>query len=240
MHFDRLHIQNVGNILDLTLSTYSIGYNEEDTGQYDSIYEPTFPAGACMIMRRSMIEQIGLFDPNYLFYHDDCDVGLRARLAGFKVMYVPSSIVYHKEGSTRSGYFNRNQLLYYSLNSRVGLFIKNLEFRSMLKIGIPFFLRNCLDIYAFLEHGDALLAIRSMLWILRNFKNDWKRRQIVQKKIRKISDGDLFEHFLDYSGFLLYLKMTRPLRWIVRPQDNLFKYVNCVSDVYYRDHKART
>ena len=138
MRFDRIHIQTVGNLLDLTFANcYAVGQNEEDHGQYDSPFEPTYPCGACMILRKSMLVKIGLFDPNYFFYHDDTDLGMRARIAGFKIMYVPSSIAYHKEGGTVDSSSKISELTFYVLISRVGLFIKNLEFKSILKIGIP-------------------------------------------------------------------------------------------------------
>lgn len=236
MFFDRRHINTVGNLLDLTMDSFCIGYNEEDQGQYDSVFEPTFPSGACMLLRRSMIERIGLFDPNYFFYHDDSDVGMRARLAGYKVMYVPSSVAYHKEGGTSSSSLEKNELIYHTLKSRVGLFTKNLEFKSILKLGIPMFVKYALDVSAFFLRGGAMLAAKSVLWSLANFKNDWKRRQIIQKRIRRVSDDELFKYFLGYSVFLFLIKTARPLRYIAGHQGNPVKFVKRFIDAYYRNH----
>lgn len=238
MFFDRLHIQSVGNLLDMNFSTVSIGNNEEDQGQYDSAFEPTFPPGACMILRRSMIEMIGLFDPNYFFYHDDIDVGLRARIAGFKVMYVPSSIAYHVEGGTMSGYTEKNGLNYYSLISRLGLFIKNFEFKSILKNGIPMLVSYFLAISIFLKNGDIALIFKTFFWTISNFKNDWKSRQFIQHRIRRIPDSELFEYFIDYTLFLSGIRMTPPFKWIFGRHGSSAKSLKGLTDAYYRNHKV--
>jgi GT2 family glycosyltransferase len=236
--FDRHRIQSVGNVLDFTLSTLLIGNNEEDKGQYDVACEPTFPCGVSMMARKSVINKIDLFDPNYFFYHDDCDLGWRTRLAGFKVVYVPSSKVYHKGEGTSSHSFQSGAKFYYLLTSRFGLYIKNLEFKSMLKLGVPMSANAWRDISAMLIQGDAITPIRIMIWTLRKFKGNWQRRQIVQTQIRKISDKELFEHFIDSSVFLLLIK--RNLRKLSRAgerQEEFDKSVNKITNIYYRNHK---
>jgi GT2 family glycosyltransferase len=57
--------------------------------------------GACMYIRREVIEQIGLFDEQYPMAYEDVDICLRAWQAGFKVMYWPTAELYHLESVTR-------------------------------------------------------------------------------------------------------------------------------------------
>lgn len=54
--------------------------------------------GACMLIRRSVLDRIGFFDENIFFYNDDLDLCKRARSAGFKVVYSPIAEVYHYGG----------------------------------------------------------------------------------------------------------------------------------------------
>jgi GT2 family glycosyltransferase len=237
MFFDRFHIQTVGNLLDLTLCTVPVGINEKDQGQYASVFEPTVPPGSCMIVRRSMIERIGLFDPNYFFYHDDVDLGLRARIAGFKVIYVPSSIAYHADKSTSSSSMERSKINYYSLNSRVGLFTKNFAFESILKNGIPMFVSYVLTLSSLLKEG-GILAFQSSFWSIGNFKNDWKRRQFIQKRLRRIPDSELFEYFLDNTLLLSGIKSTPPLKWILGKKSCPIQSLSCSTHTYYRNHKV--
>ncbi|MEX2260749.1 MAG: glycosyltransferase family 2 protein [Bryobacteraceae bacterium] len=55
-----------------------------------------FPSGSAALYRRAMLERIGLFDDDYFLYCEDTDLGLRARWAGWKCLYVPSAVVFHR------------------------------------------------------------------------------------------------------------------------------------------------
>ena len=57
-------------------------------------------SGASMILRRTMLEQIGLLDEGLYTYFDDPDICLRARRAGWETWYVPESQVIHLEGAS--------------------------------------------------------------------------------------------------------------------------------------------
>jgi GT2 family glycosyltransferase len=75
----------------------------------DSTALPTEPidvdaiSGACMLVRRSAIEQVGLFDEGYFMHCEDLDWCMRFRLAGWRVVFVPDAVVMHEKGvSSRS------------------------------------------------------------------------------------------------------------------------------------------
>jgi GT2 family glycosyltransferase len=57
-------------------------------------------AGASMILRRTMLEEIGLLDEGLYTYFDDCDLCLRAERAGWETWYEPISRVIHIEGAS--------------------------------------------------------------------------------------------------------------------------------------------
>ncbi|HEY4916691.1 MAG TPA: glycosyltransferase [Solirubrobacteraceae bacterium] len=57
--------------------------------------------GACMYVKRELIEQIGLLDEDYPMAYEDVDWCLRAWQAGFRVMYFPAATLYHHESVTR-------------------------------------------------------------------------------------------------------------------------------------------
>jgi hypothetical protein len=50
---------------------------------------------ACFIVRRSIFDQIGLFDDKYFIYYEDADLCYRAKMKGFSVYYWPDAVVYH-------------------------------------------------------------------------------------------------------------------------------------------------
>jgi GT2 family glycosyltransferase len=92
------------------------GVWQEDRGQYD---DETFVFSACggaAAYRREMLEEIGFLDEDFFFSCEDVDLGWRINLAGYKVLYNPKAVVYHKlkasagSGSTSSYYDGRNFL----------------------------------------------------------------------------------------------------------------------------------
>jgi len=62
--------------------------------------------GACMLIRASMTEKLGLLDENLFFYNDDLDYCKRARSAGYKVVYYPLAQIFHIGGYTMKKSFN--------------------------------------------------------------------------------------------------------------------------------------
>src|SRR5205823_1561554 len=71
-----------------------------DQGQYDREEEVLWPDGCAAMYRKEMLDQIGGFDEDFFAYADDAELGLRARMAGWNCMYVPTAVVRHHRGST--------------------------------------------------------------------------------------------------------------------------------------------
>jgi GT2 family glycosyltransferase len=81
----------------------SRGWLEKDLGQYDEADEVLGPNGCAAVYRRTLLDDIGLFDEHYFAYLEDLDLAFRAQLRGWKCRYVPDAIVFHKKSMT-SGY----------------------------------------------------------------------------------------------------------------------------------------
>jgi len=69
---------------------------EQEHGQREEAAETDYVQGSCVLMRREVIEQAGLFNPNYFCYWEDAEYSLRAREAGFICAYCPSARIWHK------------------------------------------------------------------------------------------------------------------------------------------------
>lgn len=62
----------------------------------------TFASGCAMLIRRSVIETVGGFDPRYFMYDEDAELCLRVLNAGMKIRYIPKALVLHDcQGSQR-------------------------------------------------------------------------------------------------------------------------------------------
>lgn len=95
------------------------GVDEVDRGQFDVEIDTPFVTGCSLMIRRSVIEKIGLLDDRFFAYLEDVDYSLRARSAGWRVMYYPKSMLWHVNAGSSGGagsplheyYLTRNRLL---------------------------------------------------------------------------------------------------------------------------------
>jgi len=108
------------------------GVDEVDKGQYDKTEETPFITGCSMMVKKQVFGKVGLLDEIFFAYLEDVDFCLRAKRAGYKLLYVPQSVVWHKNaGSSGVGsglhqyYMTRNRLLvgmrYASLRTKFAL-----------------------------------------------------------------------------------------------------------------------
>ncbi|MCK5413515.1 MAG: glycosyltransferase family 2 protein [Candidatus Pacebacteria bacterium] len=107
-----------------------IGLDEIDKKQYDKIKEVDYLTGCCLLVKKEVIEKIGVLEEDYFLYYEDTDFSLRAQNVGYKCVYVPESKIYHKiSRSTKPGsasyiyYHVRNGLV---MAKRTGSFLNKI------------------------------------------------------------------------------------------------------------------
>jgi GT2 family glycosyltransferase len=93
-------IDSAGHTYDLWIgASFNLGEEEAST-----LYaQPAWIFGACAaasIYRRSLFDDIGDYDAEFFFTHEDVEFDLRANVAGHRCMLVPDAIVYHKRGAS--------------------------------------------------------------------------------------------------------------------------------------------
>lgn len=110
-------------LTQITLRNQSIGYGELDQGQYDTAHATPYGHGAAMMVKREVIEKVGLMPECYFLYYEELDWSLMIRRAGYDIMYDPVCTIYHKESRTtgqssplKSYYMTRNRLLFAKRN----------------------------------------------------------------------------------------------------------------------------
>lgn len=104
--------------------TRHVGENELDTGQFDEAKDTDYVSGCAMLIKRRVLEDIGLLDERMFLYYEDSDYCMRARRHGYRVIYVPGSVIWHKVSSTTGKvkdlqlfYGTRNMLLFEKRNA---------------------------------------------------------------------------------------------------------------------------
>ena len=89
-----------------TGNIYHRGLRKQDDGKYDLSNEVDYATGCCMLIKRELFEKIGLLDEAYYIYTEDVDFSFKAQAAGYKVVFEPRSLIWHKVSSATGGAFS--------------------------------------------------------------------------------------------------------------------------------------
>lgn len=141
------------------------GIDEVDKGQYDGVEESEIFSGACVLIKREVLEKIGRFDEKYFLYFEDSDFVKRATDLGFKTYYNGKTFIYHKVSrSTGIGsfitdyYHTRNRLIfgmkYGKLRTKLALLRETIK---LLIVGRPVQRQGVLDYYLRIYGGKKEL-----------------------------------------------------------------------------------
>jgi GT2 family glycosyltransferase len=110
--------------------TRHIGKDEPDIGRHDTPGETDYITGCSMLVRRELIDAIGLMDENYFLYFEDVDWCLKARKSGWKLCFEPQAVLLHAEGAQLERLFS-DRFIYYTLRNRL-YFMKRFAPGNML------------------------------------------------------------------------------------------------------------
>ena len=109
----------------ITLRNKSIGFGEQDNGQYDTPHPTPYAHGAAMMVKREVIEQVGMMPECYFLYYEELDWSMMIRRAGYEIWYEPACTIFHKESQTtgqmsplKTYFITRNRLLFAQRNAQ--------------------------------------------------------------------------------------------------------------------------
>jgi len=183
-----------------------IGYKIGERMPVTEFQKERYVFGACagaVLYRRSMIDDIGFFDKRFFAVGEDVDLSFRAILAGYKCLYVPDAIVYHKVSQTIGN--NSDFLLYHSRRNVEYTFFKNMPF-PLIIVTLPLhIIYNFLTLFQAFSDKRIIIFLKSKRDFAKDFKETFRLRKKIQKK-RRISLKELFfsfsNHYLWYKVFL--------------------------------------
>lgn len=166
-------------------------------------YEVFGPSAAAALYRREMLDDVGLFDEGFFAYYEDVDLAWRARLRGWRCLYVPTARVYHVHSAT-SGHGSPFKQ-YYLTRNKLWTTLKNYP-APALWLRLPTILLYDLmaDLYRLILERDAS-SIRGRLAALGGLPTVLHQRRIIQQQ-RRISRRALSEWMIPP------LNPVRPLR----------------------------
>lgn len=196
---DKSTLQYAGStgINPYTIRGEKIGSFEMDHGQYNDIRETSLGHGAAMMVPMEIIRKVGLIPDIYFLYYEEHDWFEMIKRDGFKVFYVGTSTIFHKESMTvgqnsplRSYYLTRGRLLFMRRNTAGPQRISSLLF--FLFLAFP---KNIIN-HAIQGEFDLLKAyIQGAVWHIHH--TDVHRTPFLQiSEGQKLKVADSFPHNL--------------------------------------------
>ena len=152
-------------LTSITLRNKTIGYGEEDKGQYDTPHPTPYAHGAAMLVKREVIEKVGMMPECYFLYYEELDWSVMIQRAGYDIWYDPAFTVFHKESQTtgqtsplKTFYITRNRLLFAQRNIQGGS--KYLTYAYLVSVVA---IRDMVK-YTFTGKTDLAVAVIKGIW----------------------------------------------------------------------------
>lgn len=189
-----------------------------DEGQFDQPEEILSAKSAAMAIRREAFDQAGGFDEDYFIYVEETDLGWRVWLSGYKIVFVPQSVVYHKFGTSaiilpdKQGFL----LKFHGTKNYIQTLFKNLGLVNLLKIlpvHVGFWLGMAVLFILKRRFKSGWWILRGIFWNLSHSPYLLKKRRQVQRS-RIVSDAEIFPKIMrrkPFSYFYQKFLSTRTL-----------------------------
>ena len=177
---------------------------EKDTGQYDSQADVFWSSGACMIVQREAWNRCGGFDADFFAHMEEIDLCWRFHKAGYRVCFLPNSVIYHVGGGTLP--YSSPFKTYLNFRNSLFLLYKNLPDNKLYTVLL---IRKLLDGIAaiyFLMQG-SFKSVREVWKAHMDYYNALGKLREKRKKVKKLGTGQSNDLVLNKSiVFEFYVK----------------------------------
>jgi GT2 family glycosyltransferase len=214
VHEDPGRIDKAGHLIYPDGQNRGRGTGARDCGQFDRQEEILWPDGCAAMYRKDMLDQIGGFDEDFFAYGDDAELGLRARIAGWRCLYVPGAVVRHHRGTTlglqssrRLQLIERNRvLLAAKLFPWSLLWLNGAYYLARIAAGAWYGRRGGGDMAHFPGLSGKLKVARALA------AGDWQALLLLPRMLRKRREIDSFRKLSPSEVRQLIRQYRIPLR----------------------------
>lgn len=182
---DKKHFDSTGDIYTTWGLPYPRGRDEPVSDTYDKDTMIFGASGGASVYKVSMLKEIGLFDEDLFAYLEDIDISFRAQLAGWKVMYNPKAVAYHKVGMT-SGKIKGFTTYHYMKNLPI-VFWKNVPLRYFPRVAPRLFLSYWTILFKALITGKGSYALKGYFYHITHLPSTLRKRRRIQRS-KKVSN----------------------------------------------------
>jgi GT2 family glycosyltransferase len=183
-------IWSAGFVYSTAGAAHPRGYQEVDDDRWKQNTE-VFGVVACSAMyRRSVLQQIGVLDEDFFAGYEDVDWSFRARLAGYRLVNVPASEVYHKVSMTQK--HNSESFVYRGQRNVEIVYIKNMPLALLMRYIIVHFLYILGSGIYFIMIGRGKAFWRGKIAAVQTLPRTLdKRKKNIQ--LWKVGSGEILE-----------------------------------------------
>lgn len=209
-------INTLGNLMHYLGFGATSFYNEPDR-EIDGLPEiGGYASGCSFIIKKEVLEKIGGYNEEYYMYHDDIEMSWKAKLAGYKIILAPKSVVYHKYEFERSV-----RMLYYMERNRYLTIFIFYDILTLLLIMPALVLMELGMIVYSIVNGWFKTKINIWLYFLR--LSVWIKIIKSRKNIKLIRKKAEHEIVNSFSGLILFQEIANPvLKYIANPILNFY------------------
>jgi len=209
-------LDSCGSYWTNTGFNYHVGnYKNEELPIYNRPFPVYSLKGVCMMIPRTVIEKVGLFDKDFWCYFEETDFCHRVWLAGYECWYYPKTSLLHALGGTR---LKKSEafIQFHSFKNRLCSYLKNLGTKEMIVV-VPWYLLLTFiwGLYRLMNRDFSYFAsvYRALYWNVINISSTLKKREYIQKKLRKLSDGILFRRIRKEPRISYYVMLVKGLQY---------------------------
>lgn len=139
-------IQHAGGFIHPLKIVGHIGLNEEDAEKYSKVYDVDYVTGACFLIKKSVIEKMGLLNESYNpYYFEETEYCLRAKKNGFRVVYAGNAVLIHHTSAT-TGTDNNDKKYFIWEKNRLRFISRNFSIfwkvPAYLRVGLNVFIEK--------------------------------------------------------------------------------------------------
>lgn len=178
-------IDSAGETMDIFGNPVTMGIGEKDNGQYDHAENILSASGSACMIKKSVFEKIGGYDPIFGIGYEDMDLALRARRLGYRVKRFPKAIVYHKRAATDLADFIRVKVKWHFNKNRLITMIKNYPLLLLIAtLPVTIALYKLIILYEWIIRGNwqiGWVRLTSIFWVMLNLPFIIAARQKISK-----------------------------------------------------------
>ena len=214
LYNDPLRIDYAGTDLDKYGYAKGRGRGEVDRGQFDNTIDIFYAGGTAMVLRKKVLNEVGLFDDKFGAHWEDVDLSWRIRLRGYKIVLIPKAVIYHKGSKTMSKFAKRQEVAWYIRKNRIAGLIKNYNIVNLIKtlpiLILIYFLFFIKELFVNRDIKIAMASILAVIWNIKELPYILRARWRVQRKIRRISDSQILKFMqpgsMVFQAMCLYME----------------------------------